>query len=308
MKTIYVAGHKSPDLDSVIGSMAYAYLKQQLDSENQYQPIVPGELNNETDYIITTYNLERPPLKESIANESVILVDHNESYQAIDGISDAMILEVIDHHKLSFDYHTPIKIIIEPIGSSCSVIYKLFRAERITIPQNLAAAMLAAVLTDTVITKSPTTTPEDVEIIRELSSIAAIPDWQEFGMTIFKVRSSVADKSSAEIVTSDFKDFDIAGNKIGIGQVETVDVTEFDTKLAELITALDTKRNAEGYHTVMLFITDIIAEESIFLISSDAAPEIAQAFGQSLDQHMFTAPVMSRKKQVIPTLTQYFSA
>lgn len=307
MKTIYVAGHKSPDLDSVMGCISYAYLKSQVDTKHTFLPTVTGELNPETNYILETYDLEAPQKKDSVANESVILVDHNEAYQAIDGLDQAEILEVIDHHKMSFDYHTPIKIIVEPIGSSCSVIYKLFHAEDVAIPKNLAAGMLAAVLTDTVITKSPTTTKQDRKIIEELAGIAGIDDWYKFGMNIFKVRSSVASKTADEIIVSDYKDFEIGGYKFGIGQVETVDIKEVLGRKSELLAALAIKQNVGDYHTAILFITDVLAEESTFLVASAKPDAIAAAFDQNLVDNSFVAPVMSRKKQVVPSLSKQFS-
>jgi manganese-dependent inorganic pyrophosphatase len=308
METIYVAGHKSPDLDSVIGTISYAYLKSQVDSKHQYQPVITGEINLETEHVLNKYDLEPPQQLNSIAGKSVILVDHNEAYQAIDGLEEAEIREIIDHHKMSFDYHSPIKIIVEPIGSSCSVIYKLFNAEGVTIPQNIAAGMLAATLTDTVITKSPTTTSQDRKIIDQLAAIAGINDWREFGMEIFRVRSSVADKTDAEIIVSDYKDFEIAGNKFGVGQVETVDMTEFDNRHSSLTQALQNKKAADGYHTVMLFITNILDEESTFLVASDDVDKIAAAFDKTAVESSFTAKVMSRKKQVVPNLIKEFTS
>ena len=306
MNTIYVAGHKSPDLDSVIGSISYAYLKSQIDNENTYQPVVIGELNNETKYILDKFDLTAPVEMDNLSDEKVILVDHNESYQAIDGLDQAEILEIIDHHKMSFDYHTPIKIIVEPIGSSCSVIYKQFQAENVAIPKNLAGGMLAAILTDTVITKSPTTTDYDEKIIPVLAAIADIKDWRDYGMEIFRVRSSVSDKTAPEIITSDYKDFKISGHKFGIGQVETVDVSEFSDRRDELMEALQKQKNAGDYHSVILFITDIMNEESHFYVASEDADMVAKSFDQENNDGYFIAPVLSRKKQVVPQLSQFF--
>ena len=304
METIYITGHKNPDLDSVMGALAYAYLKSNVDTERSYVPVVPGSINAETKYILEKYTLETPTVKESVAGEKVILVDHNEKEQAIDDMHDATILEVIDHHKMQFSYSDPIRIIIEPIGSSCSVIAKMFKADGVTIPENLAAGMLAAVLTDTVITKSPTTTDEDLKIIEELAQLAGIDDWKAYGMEIFKVRSSVSDLTDAEIITADYKDFDIHGNKIGIGQVETVDIGEFENRRESLLKALADKKEAGAYHSVILFLTDILKEESHFLIASDEPDTVAQAFSTEQRDNMFTAPVLSRKKEVVPNLTK----
>lgn len=309
METIYVAGHKSPDLDSVMGTLSYAYLKTQLNSDYSYQPVVSGELNAETTYTLNKYGLEAPLQKESLAGEKVILIDHNEHYQAIDGMKEAEILEIIDHHKMDFSYSNPIRIHIEPIGSSCSIITKLFRTEGVDIPQNLAAAMLAAVLTDTVITKSPTCTDEDVKIIEELAQIAGISDWKTYGMEIFKVRSSVSNLSEEDIITADYKDFDIGGRKFGIGQVETVDGSEFEPRIEALKRALDTRKEEGSYHSVVLFITDIMMEKSLFIFSSDEPEKIAHAFNVSVKEDgTFIAPVLSRKKQVAPSLIKEFES
>jgi len=303
MKTICVAGHKSPDLDSIVGTIAYAHLKRAIDSENTYVPVRAGELNTETKYVLEKQNIETPELLTSVAGKTIILVDHNEEYQAIDGLKEAKILEVIDHHKLNFSYSDPIRIVIEPIGSSSNVIAKMFKADNVEIPKNLAAAMLAATMVDTVITKSPTTTAEDLPIIEELSRIAGIKDWKAYGMEIFKVRSSVSHLKDVDIITSDYKDFDIKGKKFGIGQVETVDISEFDDRIENLLKALQHKKGLGHYHTVILFISDIIREESHFLVASDAPDLVAAAFDKTLNENnTFTAPVLSRKKQVVPAL------
>jgi manganese-dependent inorganic pyrophosphatase len=304
MDTIYIAGHKSPDLDSVIGTIAYAYLKNKTDTKNSYIPIVVGDLNLETEYVLEKFELKTPIHMDSVAGKKIILVDHNEAYQAIDGLEGAEILEIIDHHKMNFSYNEPIRIIIEPIGSSCNVISKMFKADDVVISKNLAGAMLAATLTDTILTKSPTTTDEDVRIIEELTITAGIEDWKTFGMEIFKVRSSVSKKSDGEIIVSDYKDFDFNGKKFGIGQVETVDIKEFDDRKPGLLRALSEKRTVGKYHSTILFLTDIIKEESHFLVASEDPEKIASAFGQKNSNGTFIAPVVSRKKQVVPMLSK----
>jgi manganese-dependent inorganic pyrophosphatase len=306
MSTIYITGHTKPDLDSVVGAIAYVHLKQKTDPGQTYIPAVVGELNAETKYVLGKYNIPEPELLTSVAGKAIILVDHNEREQALPDISEATILEVIDHHKMNFSYSEPIRIIIEPLGSSCSVITKMFKADGIDIPKNLAGVMLGAVLTDTVITKSPTTTDEDLKIIEELADLAEIKDWRAFGMEVFKVRSSVSSLSDKEIITADFKDFDIGGKRFGIGQVETVDIAEFDDRTKGLLSALKEKRTADNYHSVILFVSDILKEESNFLVSSDEAGKIAEAFGKELSEGTFTAKVLSRKKQVVPVLMKAF--
>lgn len=306
METIYVTGHKIPDLDSVAAAIAYANLKQKTDPKRTYVPASAGELNAETKYVLDRFGIEAPEIITSIAGKPVILVDHNEKGQAIDDLEGASILEIIDHHKMDFSYGDPIRIIIEPIGSTCSVIAKMYKADDIAIPKDLAGIMLGAVLTDTVITKSPTTTQDDLHIIEELAETAGVNDWREFGMEIFEVRSSVSSLSDKEIVTADYKDFDINGRKFGIGQVETVDFSQFSDRLPGLLKALEEKRTEGAYHSVLLFISDIIKEESLFLVSSEEAEAVAGAFGKSLENNRFTAKVLSRKKEVVPSLLKVF--
>jgi manganese-dependent inorganic pyrophosphatase len=302
METVYVTGHKSPDLDSVAGAVAYARLKQEMYPDVKYIPASAGKLNAETIHVLNKFGIDEPLILTTVAGKKLILVDHNEREQAIDDLDKATILEVIDHHKMNFSYSDPIRIVIEPLGASCTVIAKMFKADEIEIPKDLAGVMLGAILTDTVITKSPTTTDEDRHIIEELAKIAEVPDWQSYGMEIFKVRSSVSELTNAEIITADYKDFDINGKKVGIGQVETADPKEFDDRIEGLLSALEEKKNKEEYHSVILFISDILEEESRFLVASESPEKIAEAFDQTLENGIFTAPVLSRKKEVLPAL------
>lgn len=307
MENIYITGHKNPDLDSVAGALAYTYLKTETDRENKYIASVVGDLNAETKHVLDKYGFDSPELLETVAGKKVILVDHNEREQSIDDIDQAEILEIIDHHKMNFSYDEPIRIVIEPLGSSCTVIAKMFKADEVEIPENLAGIMLGAVLTDTVITKSPTTTDEDRHIIEELSKTAGVESWQDFGMEIFKVRSSVSSLSDEEIITSDYKDFDIGGMKFGIGQVETVDVSEFKDRKESMLEALERKKTDENYHSVILFISDILKEESHFLVASKEPDKIADAFGKKIEDKTFSANVLSRKKEVVPAISKKFA-
>lgn len=307
METIYITGHKVPDLDSVAAAVSYAHLKQQTDPGREYIPVAAGEFNAETSYVFDKFGVKKPDVLTSLSGKLVILVDHNEKGQATDDLEGASILEIIDHHKMDFSYGDPIRVIIEPIGSTCSVIAKMYKADGIDIPQDLAGIMLGAVLTDTVITKSPTTTEDDLNVIEELARTAEIDDWRKFGMEIFKVRSSVSSLSDKDIVTADYKDFDINGRKFGIGQVETVDISQFDDRLSGLIKALEEKRAEGDYHSVLLFISDIIKEESLFLVSSEEPDKVAIAFGKEIKDGIFTAKVLSRKKEVVPSLLKTFS-
>ena len=304
---IYVIGHKSPDLDSVAAAIAYANLKNILEGTENYIPAAAGEVNKETAFALKKFGFSAPEVLENAQLKNIILVDHNEIAQSIDGMADANIIEVLDHHKVGFSYSQPIEFLVKPWGSSCSIITQLFFNKNVELNKNLAGLMLSAVLVDTVITKSPTTTEDDKKIIEKLAEIASIDSWQEFGMELFKVRSSVSELSNEEIIKSDFKDFIFKAGKIGVGQVETVDLEEMVKREDELITELNKIKVAENYHTVILFITDIIKEGSQFLVSTNDEDGFAKSFGKKLQNNrVYLDGIMSRKKQVIPVLTEIF--
>ena len=307
MSKIYVIGHKSPDLDSVAAAISYANFKNQLENTDKYVPATAGALNRETVYALEKFGIEEPELLASAAGKELILVDHNEFSQAVDGVEEAKIVELLDHHKLDFKYSEPIDVLIRAWGSSNSIIYSLYKTAGIEADKNLAGLMLSAVLVDTVITKSPTCTDKDKEIIEELARLAGIADWHAYGMDLFKVRSSVAELSAAEIIKSDFKDYDFKAGKFGFGQVETVDLDEIKARQAELLEVLGDLKKANNYHTVLLFITDIIKEGSLFLVATDDEAGFAKAMGHELaGGQVFIDGVISRKKQVIPPFTETF--
>lgn len=304
---IYVIGHKSPDTDSVFAAMAYANLKNSLENTDCYEAAITSAVNKETKYALDKFGFDVPAVLENAADQQVILVDHNEFCQAVDGIENAKIIEVVDHHKVDFKYSEPILFYVKPWGSSCSLIFDLYKSNNVVVDKKMAGLMLTAVLVDTVITKSPTCTAKDKEIISELAQLAGIDDWQAFGMEIFKVRASVVELSEEEIIKSDFKDFAMKVGKIGIGQVETADLSDFSNREDLILETLKEIKDNGNYHTTMLFITDIINEGSQFLVVSDDESGFAKAFGEELkNNRAYVAGILSRKKQVTPKLQEVF--
>jgi manganese-dependent inorganic pyrophosphatase len=303
---IYVIGHKSPDLDSVAAAISYADLKNKIAKTDIYQPAAAGEVNRETAFALEKFGFSKPEILKNAAGKKVILVDHNEFSQAVDGIKEAEIVEVLDHHKIDFSYDKPIEFCVRPWGATCTLIAQLAANNGVEFSQNMAGLMLSAILVDTVITKSPTTTDKDKEIIEKLSQIAGI-NWQEYGLELFKVRSSVSDLTAPEIIKSDFKDFEFKSGKFGIGQVETVDLNEFKDRNQELLTALGELKKEGGYHSVILFITDILKEGSLFLVASSDEEGVGKALGGKLENgQAYIDGIISRKKQVVPKLTEAF--
>jgi manganese-dependent inorganic pyrophosphatase len=304
---IYVIGHRSPDLDSASAAVAYAALKNKLEKTDVYTAALAGEANRETVYVFEKFGISLPERLDNAAGKKLILVDHNEFSQAVDGVEEAELVEVLDHHKIKFESKEPIAFYALPWGASCSIIASLFKNKEISLDRGLAGLMLSAILVDTVITKSPTCTDHDREIIEELAGPAGVEDWRAFGMEIFKIRSSVSELGAEEIIRGDFKDFELAAGKFGIGQVETVDLGDFASKEDEIANKLEEIRQGGSYHSVILFITDILKEGSKFLVATGDQEKVEEALGAKLENgRVFVDGVISRKKQVAPMFMQVF--
>lgn len=307
MDKIYIIGHRSPDLDSVASAITYANLKNQLENTDKYIPVVAGKINKVTEFVLEKFNFDAPEILDSAQEKNLILVDHNEASQIVDGGSEANIIEVLDHHKINFSFGEPICFQVCPWGSTTSIIYRKYKINKINIDKNLAGLMLSAILDDTVITKSPTCTDKDKEFISELSRLAGIEDWQDYGIEMFKAKSNVADLSAEEIIKMDFKDFEFKAGKFGFGQVETADLSELENREKELLASLNKLYLEDNYHTVALFITDIIKEGSKFLIFSKDISDSEKALGQKIENNTAYVPgLVSRKKQVAPQFMKIF--
>lgn len=305
---IYVVGHKSPDLDSIAAAISYSEFRNKLSGEQQHFPARAGEINKETAYALERFGFNKPMLLENASDKQVLLVDHNESSQSVDGIDKAEIIGVLDHHKIDFQYESPLIFVSLPWGAACSIVAQGFFDRDMAPGKNLAGLMLSAILVDTVITKSPTCTKHDKRIITRLADIAGIKDWKKFGMELFKIRSNVNKSSAVDIIKGDFKDFQTNIGKVGIGQVETVDLNEFKDREDELLQKLQEIKESEDYHTVILFITDIMQEGSQFLVATSDQERVEEALGSELeDNKVYLSGVISRKKQVAPNFTSVFN-
>ncbi|ACX52706.1 DHHA2 domain protein [Ammonifex degensii KC4] len=298
MSEVYVIGHKSPDTDSICSAIVYAGLKG-------YKPARAGEINEETAYVLDYFKVPVPELLENAAGKKLVLVDHNEAGQCVDGHDQAEILEVIDHHKMNFNYPNPIFIHVEPVGSTATVIAKMFK-DKVKENPTYAGLLLAAILSDTVVFKSPTTTEEDKAIAAELAQIAGIADINQFGVDIKKAKASIKGKPVADVVHVDFKDYDFAGKKVGIGQTELVDINEVYERQEEFINYLKELKESKNYDMVIFMATDIIKEGTELYFIGDPAI-IEKAFGVKPQGNSVWLPgVMSRKKQVAPPVEKAY--
>lgn len=307
MSQIYVVGHKNPDNDSIMAAYTYAHLRDLCDPDNEYIPARLGPLPAESEIIFSEYGIEDVPvLIDSVKDgDKVYLVDHNELGQAVDGIEGAEVIGVVDHHRIA-DLQTasPIEFLNMPIGSTTSIITKLYEIEGIEIDPAVAACLVSAILTDTVIMKSPTCTPLDVEHVDKLCKIIGVEP-VEFGMKIFKSRGGDDSVAVEDICNRDSKEFNFGGKKVWVAQYETVDLEGMKDRIPEITTQVEKIQKDGGYDAALMLLTDIIVEGSEFIAAGDVA-FIEGAFNISFaDGSVWMPGVLSRKKQVAAVLVDY---
>ncbi len=302
----YVFGHTNPDSDSIIGAISLAYLKNQLGED--CVATRQGNISAETEFILNKFGGKLPELKTSYAGENVYIVDFSDLAQAPKDIMEATILGIYDHHKLGdLTTSTPLECWIRPIGCSNTIIKEAYDYHGIEIPKDIAGMMLCAILSDTVIFKSPTCTKIDTKACKELAAIAGIEDYKALGMEMFILKSAVDGASARELNTRDYKEFDMNGAKVGVGQLEVVDLSVFDDKKDMLFEDMKKMKETEQLHSILILLTDIMKEGSQLLVLSDDASKIEKAFDVQLeDSQAWLDGVLSRKKQVIPFLQSQF--
>lgn len=236
--------------------------------------------------------------------KKVILVDHNEYDQSAEGLQEAEILEIIDHHKIG-DISTsmPISFRNMPVGSTCTIIYNMYKEKGVDIPYDMAGLMLSGIISDTLFFKSPTTTVKDRQAVYELNEIVKL-DLESYSMDMFKAGTSLEGYSIEEIFYRDFKDFHMELGKVGIGQVFTLDIDSVFSRKDEFINFMDKVYTDKGYYLTLLMITDIIKEGSYLLYRSANSSIIPLSFNVEACQGTFVKDLVSRKKQVIPRIAE----
>ncbi|SHK57151.1 putative manganese-dependent inorganic diphosphatase [Tepidibacter formicigenes] len=231
--------------------------------------------------------------------KKVILVDHNESAQSVDGLDQAEILEIIDHHKIGgISTSIPINFRNMTVGSTCTIVYNMFKENNIEIPYEIAGLLLSGIISDTLLFKSPTTTDIDKKAVVELNKILNL-DLEKYAMEMFKSGTSLEGYSIEEIVNMDFKEFNLEGLKTGIGQVFTLDIDSIFNKKDEFLDYI----NNTKYDICLLAITDILKEGS-YLLYKAKDKLISTAFNIEANQGVFVDGAVSRKKQLVPKLTE----
>ncbi|MEA1924984.1 MAG: manganese-dependent inorganic pyrophosphatase [Candidatus Altiarchaeota archaeon] len=303
---VYIIGHMNPDTDSICSAIAYAEFKKQAGSGGNYIAARIGELNSETAYVLDRFGFSEPVLLEDGAGKKIILVDHNEESQSIDGYAEAEIVEVIDHHKINFRCSEPIVYRSEPLGSTATILGEMFLSCMGEVDKGVAGLLLSAILSDTVVFRSVTTTDRDVEVANKMAEIAGIDDVTAFGIEVKMAKSSLEGLSAKDVIFSDFKDFDFNGSKVGVGQIEVVDGREAVDRGGELIDELGRIKLDGGYDLLVLMVTNIMEAGSDLMVVG-LTDRVEEAFKAKVENNkVYLRGVMSRKKQVVPQLKGVF--
>lgn len=308
MNKTMIFGHKKPDTDSICSALAYANLKESLGFNVEAARL--GEINAETQYVLDYFKVEAPVFIEKIAEDvkEAILVDHNEFQQSVDNIKDVRITEVIDHHRIAnFETQEPLYFRAEPVGCTATIIKKMYKENDITISKDIAGLLLSAIISDTLLLKSPTCTSEDIEAAHELSNIAGV-DIDVYGLDMLKAGTDLAGKPVAELIGMDAKEFTMGGKKVEIAQINVVDAEEVYIHLDELESEITRVIDEKDLALFLLVVTDILENDSEILALGNEKGHVESAFGIELAQNRaFLKGVVSRKKQIVTPLTNKFN-
>lgn len=308
MAKTLIFGHKNPDTDTICSAIAYADLKNQLGLDAE--PVRLGEVNGETAYALKYFNVEAPRLVETVANEAqdVILVDHNERQQSASDIDQVRVVEVIDHHRIAnFETSQPLYYRAEPVGCTATILNKIYKEKGIAVRKEIAGLMLSAIISDSLLFKSPTCTEEDVAAARELAEIAGV-DAESYGLDMLKAGADLSDKTIEQLISLDAKEFNMGAAKVEIAQVNAVDTNDVLSRQAELEEAIQGIIAKKELDLFVFVVTDILNNDSIALALGKDAKAVERAYNVSLsDNKALLKGVVSRKSQIVPVLTEAFN-
>lgn len=307
MSTVLITGHRNPDTDSICSALAYADLKGLCGAD--VEAVRLGSVSAETQFALDRFGVSAPRLIESVADEAaeVILVDHNERQQSAVDIAEVTVTEVIDHHRIAnFETTGPLYYRCEPVGCTATIILKMYGEKGFSVSPPIAGLMLSAILSDTLLLKSPTCTDEDVAAARELAAIAGV-DPHAYGLDMLRAGANLRDRPVDQLISADSKEFSMGGARVEIAQLNAVDVDDVLSRQQELEAAMRTVVAAKGLDLFLLVVTDIINNDSVGIAFGPRAAVVEAAFGAAIQDNRVHLPgIVSRKLQVVPMLTEAF--
>lgn len=304
MDKTYIFGHKSPDTDTITSSLVMCELEKQLGNENAVACRL-GNINKETEFVLNYLDIEAPELIESLDEGSdVILVDHNSPSESIDNLENMNIKKVVDHHKIALETSYPLFYRAEAVGCTETILCKLFNENNVEIQPKIAHLMLSAIISDTLLLKSPTTTDDDKKAVEELAKIADV-DYEEYGLEMLKAGTDLSSFTVEEILALDAKQIDFKDVKSIVNQVNTASIPDVLEMKDELEAGIEKIIEKEDLDLFMLLITDIVNSNSQVIVLGKDASLVEKAYGVELkDNTALLEGVVSRKKQVVPIMTE----
>lgn len=309
MSKILVFGHQNPDTDAITSAITYSHLLNQLGEEAE--AIALGDLNPETQFALEAFSVDAPRVVKKVAAETdlVALVDHNEFQQSAEDIRDVQIHSVVDHHRIAnFETAAPLAYTARPVGCTQTVIYGLYQVHGVEVTKEIAGLMLSGLISDTLLLKSPTCTEEDKQLAGKLAEIAEI-DLEAYGLDMLRAGADVSEKSALEIADGDAKSFELNGHSVRIGQVNVVDVNDVLKRKEDMLQVMQKETAEKGYDAFFLVVTNILTNDSEGLLVSnvDLVEHFEKAFaGKIVDSQIALPGLVSRKKQIVPPLTEAF--
>lgn len=304
MSEVLIFGHKNPDTDSICSSLVME--KYGKNNGCDVEAVRLGEINKETKYVLEYLGIEPQRKIERIEDgQRVLLVDHNEFNQSVENIENAKICRVIDHHRIcNFQTKDPIYYTAEPVGCTATIIYKMFKQANMEIEKKEAILLLSAIVSDTLLFKSPTCTEEDEKIARHLAEIAGI-DIEKYGLDMLKAGTDLSDLSARQLITLDAKELMLKDVKAQIAQVNTANIDEVLERKLEIEEELNKEIADKNLDLFMFVITDIINSNSETITIGKRSDLVEKSYNVKLeDNTAFLPGIVSRKKQIVPVLTE----
>lgn len=304
MEKTYIFGHKNPDTDSITSSLVMTNFERKLGNTSAVSCRL-GNVNKETEYVLNYLGIEAPELIEKVEDgANVILVDHNSPKESIDNLENVNILKVVDHHKIALETSYPLFYRSEAVGCTETIMYKLYKENNVEIDKTIATLMVSAIISDTLLLKSPTTTDDDRKAVKELAEIAGINP-EVYGLEMLKAGTDLSSFSIDEILNLDAKKIDFKEVKSIVNQVNTADISEVMALKSDLEARMNEIINEEGLDLFMLLITDIVNSNSQVIALGKSASLVEKAYGVKLENNTaLLKGVVSRKKQVVPVMTE----
>ena len=304
MEKMLVFVHKSPDTDTICSAIVMSDFQKKLGKEAKAVRL--GELNKETKFALNYFGFEAPELISSVEDgQEVILVDHNEFSQSVDGIDKAKIKMVVDHHRIcDFNTAEPLYYRAEPVGCTNTILLKMYKEYGFEIDKKLAGLMLSAIISDTLLLKSPTKTDEDEKAVKELAKIAEV-DYNTYGLEMLKAGTDLSDYTAEELIALDCKKCDLKDKKAKVAQVNTADITEMMKRKADFESAIKKDIEENNLDIFVFVITDILESNSQAIVLGNSTDIFEKGFNKKLeDNTAFLPGVVSRKKQILPVLQE----